>query len=126
MKHRIAGSEAGSDGAANDGVNTPIGERQKIQAWIAHRLTPRRIYLEQVQHLVGANRKDDDRDKAQEQGAGASPQAARRGIRVSSAYAHSGQRRSALRLTSEKGISALLAWPKMLSPSLEVIVAQSI
>jgi hypothetical protein len=77
VTHGIAGREACGDVAPGDGVDASIEQREEIQNRIAHRLTPWRIYAERVEHLVGAEGKNENRDESQEDCSDAAGQAAR-------------------------------------------------
>jgi len=64
MTHWIAGREPSGEIAAGDGVEASVGERQKVVVRVGHPLPPGRVHIEHVQHLIGAERKNDDRDKS--------------------------------------------------------------
>src|SRR6266576_1005311 len=78
MTHRRMRGEARRDIAAQDRVDDAVA-RSDHEERTGHRFTPRRVDLEDMQHLVGADRQDEDYDEPRDHGADAAPPPARKG-----------------------------------------------
>src|SRR5437773_471406 len=75
VTHPSMGGEPRRDVAARDAEDDAVGRRQEEQR-AGHRLAPGWIHLKPVEHLVGAERQDYDRDEPRGDCARAAPRAA--------------------------------------------------